>query len=111
MDLDIGMRDRIGRTLARNLDQSEEGSVAGFLEFSERDISDIRLLLERDRLGAIAYVLFRLKKATLNSVVSYCADVIERRVPVEEWLPSFSEWEKSAGRVRQASPNSDVETP
>jgi hypothetical protein len=87
MKLNPDIIERISKVLGRNIDPSENGSIAKFSCFPALTINELRLLAENGSILAISYIRFLLKENVgLNVAVSYFSEVIQQGVSVEDWI-------------------------
>ncbi|NHR04894.1 hypothetical protein HA052_06755 [Chromobacterium haemolyticum] len=77
---------KIGLVLGRNVSLLKGGDVGSFEGFSEKDLSDFRLLDSRSGVLAISYIRYRLAvKVDMNVVVSFLAAVVQQGVTIQKW--------------------------
>lgn len=90
MKIDPDVLEKIATFLARNVQATEEGNRPSFVNFRDSDIDEIHLLGSRSGVLAISYIRFRLVgNIELNLAVSYYGTVVQRGVPVNEWISSL----------------------
>lgn len=86
MELTEELKRKIELVLGRHVQSDECGNVESLSEFSDVDISEIRLLGQKSGVLAISFIRFRLNSnEDLNTVTSYYASVIQEGLSVETW--------------------------
>jgi len=87
MELSADLQRKISIVLGREILPAGQGDVDSFAEFTESDLTDLRMLEKKSGILAISYIRFRLKgDVELNRVVSYYASVIQQGVSVVDWM-------------------------
>lgn len=89
MELTEELKRKIELVLGRAVESEEGGNVESLAGFSNRDVSEIRVLGQRSGILAISFIRFRLNSnEDLNSVISYYASVVQEGASVEKWKAS-----------------------
>ncbi len=85
--MDTNTHQLLEKMLGRNVQANEQGGVESFLDFTDTDLKEFRILSSRNIIITVAYIRYRLKgKTSLRAAASYCDMVVRNGISVEEWI-------------------------